>query len=380
MRSRYAILLGGGLALLAAILFSLIAGWSAVEPAGYDPHVRFLLRSDPIVAKLPPTPPTDLHPSGKLDEWIAGLPAKGGKLFEPAKLPKADRDKLATVLDDLFGTPAAPHLPNDTLGLTPDMLAAGSRVYKEKCAHCHGSSGDGRGPTGLYVYPPPRDFRLAKFKYLSTTVGLPTRADLRATVTVGIGGNSMPGFALLPPDQLNAVVGYVLFLAVRGRVETDLLSAVLSEDGLTGPPELFAEVAAARGAKRFAEAETKAAAVALSDVGSVDTEYALRRGFALFQTAGCASCHRDYGRQTHYLYDDWGVAVRPPNLTVGAYRGGGEFKDLFRRARCGIPPSGMPAVGKETLKDSDVEQLTGFVINLPFPQSLPGDVRGKVYP
>ncbi len=386
MRTRNVILLGGGLVLATGtVLALLVAVWSADDPSGYDPSLRFLLRSDPIIAKLPPTPPSELHGSGKLDESIADLANKGGKLYEPAKLPKAERDKLAAVLDDLFGTPAAPKVPADALGLTPDKLAVGSRVYKEKCAQCHGSTGDGRGPTGLYVYPHPRDFRLAKFKYISSTAGLPTRDDVTAMVKVGIAGNSMPGFAMLPAEQLDAVVAYTFFLSLRGRVETDLLSAVLGEEGLTETPELLAELTLKQWAKRFAEADAKVVRPNVPTLevkaGGLDTVYdeAVRRGFASFQMAGCASCHRDYGRETHYLYDEWGVAVRPANLSAGTYRAGGEPLDLFRRVRCGIPPSGMPGVGEAMLSDAQVWDLVLFQMALPVPRHLPDDVRAKIY-
>jgi mono/diheme cytochrome c family protein len=379
---RHRFLTGGGVALALLVL----GGCSSPESSGYDPNLRFLLRSDPIVAKLPPTPPADLHANGKLDEAIKNLANRGGTLYEPETLPKDQRDKLAAVLDDLFGTPAAPRLPGgDALRLSPEKLAAGGRVYKDKCAQCHGTAGDGRGPTGAWVYPHPRDFRLAKFKYVSTTTGVPARDDLVAMVKVGIAGNSMPGFALLPPDQLDAVVGYTLFLSVRGRVETELLSAVLSEDGLGGPPEAFASAALAKWVRNFAEAEARVVRPAVPTIeakdGGADAAYddKVRRGFKSFATAACASCHRDYGRETHYLYDDWGVAVRPANLSTGSYRAGGEPLDLFRRVRCGVPPSGMPAVGAATLTDEQAWDLVLFLKALPVPRHLPPDVRVVVY-
>lgn len=382
MSGRTLLLTGGGIAaVLAAALAFVVLGGPSTGPDGYDPNLRYLLRGDPIIAKLPPTPPTDLHDNGKLDLSIADLPAKGGAILEPGKLPKADRDKLAAVLDDLFGTPAAPKLP----GLPPETLALGSRVYKEKCAQCHGSTGDGRGPTGQFVYPHPRDFRLAKFKYVSTTTGVPTRDDVTAAVKVGIAGNSMPGFAMLPPDQLDAVVGYTFFLSLRGRVETDLLSAVLSEDGLTGPPEKFAVTALTRWAKRFEEAGSKVVRPTVPPLdakdGGTDAAYdeKVRRGFAAFSAVGCASCHRDYGHATHYLYDEWGVAVRPADLMAGSYRAGGDPLDLFRRVRCGIPPSGMPGVNADTLPDAAAWDLVLFLKALPVPRHLPPDVRGKIY-
>ncbi len=375
---------GGGWAgrIGAVLALGVLAGCGASEPAGYDPNLRFLLRSDPIVAKAPPTPPADLHANGKLDDAIADLANRGGVLLEPAKLPKAEREALERTLEEMFGTPAAPKLT----GAPPEKLAIGSAVHKAKCAQCHGLAGDGRGPTGAWVYPHPRDFRLAKFKYVSSTGGLPTRDDLIAMVKVGVAGNSMPGFALLPPEQLDAVVEYTRFLSLRGRVETDLLTAALSEDGLDGPPGKFAEASLARWTRLFAEAEAKAVRpavppIAAKDAGSdADYDAGVRRGFAAFAKAGCASCHKDYGRETHYLYDDWGVAVRPANLSAGVYRAGGEPLDLFRRIRCGIPPSGMPAVDATALDDAATWDLVRFLLALPVPRHLPEDVRAKIYP
>lgn len=381
----FALILGLPIAVGAALVYLVFAGWTDSDSAGYDPNLRFLLRGDPIVAKLPANPPTDLHPNGKLDDAIADLANRGGQLLEPAKLSKDEREKLATVLDDLFGTPAAPKLPGDALGLSPEKLAVGAGVYKAKCTQCHGTSGDGRGPTGAWVYPHPRDFRLAKFKYVSTSTGVPSREDIVAMVKVGIAGNSMPGFAMLPPDQLDAVVGYTLYLSLRGKVESDLLSAVLGEEGLGEPADAFAKGALARTVKRFEQAESSVVRPTVPSIetkdGGADAAYdaRVRNGFASFAKAGCASCHRDYGRETHYLYDDWGVAVRPSNLSAGAHRAGGEPLDLFRRIRCGIPPSGMPAAGETTLADAQVWDLVLFLKALPVPRHLPADVRETIY-
>jgi mono/diheme cytochrome c family protein len=369
-----------------ALAWLIVAGSNAEGPDGYDPSVRFLLRSDPIVVKPPTVPPTDLHANGKLDEAIADLANRGGTLLEPAKLSKAERATLERALEGLFGTPAAPTVPGELFDLRAEKLARGAGVYKGKCAQCHGMAGDGRGPTGAWVYPHPRDFRLAKFKYGSNAAGLPTRDDLTAMVKVGIAGNSMPGFALLPPEQLDAVVGYTLFLAIRGRVETDLLAAALSEEGLEETPGRFAEQSLARWVKRIGEAEANAIRPAsIPDIeaknagGDSSYDAGVRRGFATFNKAGCASCHKDYGRETHYLYDEWGVAVRPSNLSAGVYRAGSEPLDLFRRIRCGVPPSGMPAVDAKALDDGGVWDLVLFLKALPVPRHLPEDVREKIY-
>jgi mono/diheme cytochrome c family protein len=368
---------------LLALVFS--GGCSNSQPPGYDPSVRFLLRTDPIIVKLPPVPPTDLHPNGKLEESIVGLKNFGGQLLEPSALPKNEIEKLTNVLEELFGTPATPKLAENPLGVTPEKLVLGSRVYKEKCANCHGINGDGRGPTGAWVYPHPRDFRLGKSKYVtSPSNGTPTREDLAMAIRVGIAGNSMPSFALLPPEQLEAVIDYTIFLSVRGKVETELLSAVMSEEGLTEEPKAFVEQSRAAVLKRIAATEPKVLRPTVpqlepQEAGLPSYDDRIRRGFQNFTTAGCASCHTDYGRDLHYLYDDWGVAVPPANLSLGKYRGGGESLDLFRRIRCGIPPSGMPAVSEATLADDQVWDLVLFLKALPVPRQLPNNVRAKIY-
>jgi hypothetical protein len=52
---------------------------------------------------------------------------------------------------------------------------------------------------------------------------------------------------------------------------------------------------------------------------------------------------------------------------------------LFRRVRCGIAGSGMPA-GPVQFTDDQVWALVAFVRALPVPRRLPPDVRAAVYP
>ena len=43
--------------------------------------------------------------------------------------------------------------------------AKGAQVYQLYCVTCHGEKGDGQGPVGKTLDPPPRDFTKAEFKY-----------------------------------------------------------------------------------------------------------------------------------------------------------------------------------------------------------------------
>ncbi|GAC1353177.1 MAG: hypothetical protein NVSMB1_23890 [Polyangiales bacterium] len=118
------------------------------------------------------------------------------------------------------------------------------------------------------------------------------------------------------------------------------------------------------------------------DEGKLAAEHlaSVRRGFELFsnQSTGCIGCHLDYGRQARYLYDAWGGAVRPTDLTEGAFRGGKAPIDLFRCIRGGIGPSGMPAA--TSLTEPSVWDLVHFVQALPFSRMLPAEVRLRIYP
>jgi len=42
---------------------------------------------------------------------------------------------------------------------TPELLKQGKTIFEQTCAPCHGSKGDGMGPAGAVLKPPPTDFR-----------------------------------------------------------------------------------------------------------------------------------------------------------------------------------------------------------------------------
>lgn len=103
-------------------------------------------------------------------------------------------------------------------------LAFGKKVYQRNCMHCHGTTGDGQGPTAPYLNPLPRDFRNGVFKFTSTHSGeKATREDLRQLLANGIPGTYMPSFLLLGEDETTAVIEYVRWLAMRGEYEKRLI-------------------------------------------------------------------------------------------------------------------------------------------------------------
>jgi mono/diheme cytochrome c family protein len=162
-----------------------------------------------------------------------------------------NQQAIANILGAMFGTPDEPFALSET-GLDQRKLTMaagpvwGNRpgvkrgLYRNHCAHCHGISGDGQGPTASILNPYPRDYRSGVFKFKSTyTASEPTTDDLRAVVHNGIPGTAMPSFALLPPDEVNALVEYVKYLSMRGQMETALANFVADEldEGETLDPE-----------------------------------------------------------------------------------------------------------------------------------------------
>ena len=347
----------------------------------YPPDLTFPPRADRLVLRTPASQPSGPGEPGQHDAELAGLDALGGKTLDPATVPAAGRDTLGRFLADAFGTPAAPVVGADgaaDLGLTPDRLAEGARLFRRHCLHCHGLTGDGGGPSGQWIYPRPRDFRHGAFKFVASGDGGKPRADdLRRTIRDGVKGTAMPAFGLLPEDQRDLMAGYVTYLSLRGESEFRTLAASTDDGDAADDPAGFAldRLADALAAWRRAEATPPAPAP------PPDGPEAIRRGYELFTAAGrldCLTCHEDFGRKATYRYDVWGTAARPKNLTEAGFKGGDKPEELFHRVRHGIQPVGMPA--HPGLTDSQVWDVVRFVRALPYPTDLPADVRAKIYP
>jgi mono/diheme cytochrome c family protein len=85
----------------------------------------------------------------------------------------------------------------------------GERVWRKKCAACHGS--DGAGRTRFAEGRPFADLTDGRWKHASD------RASLRRLVTDGDPSSTMPPFAgRLTPEEIDAVVGHALRLATPG--------------------------------------------------------------------------------------------------------------------------------------------------------------------
>lgn len=96
------------------------------------------------------------------------------------------------------------------------VLDQGSRVYEMRCASCHGDDGSGQGSAGRALSSPPRDFRVADFRYKSTPgEELPSDADLELTIREGRIENGMPAWSTLTLDDRSAVIAYIKTFSPR---------------------------------------------------------------------------------------------------------------------------------------------------------------------
>ncbi len=86
--------------------------------------------------------------------------------------------------------------------------AKGKSVYEIYCQSCHGPGGDGQGPIGKNLNPPPRDFTAGDFKFGGTD------QDIFDVITNGAaskGGSPLmaPWGAVIPEADRWALVKYI---------------------------------------------------------------------------------------------------------------------------------------------------------------------------
>lgn len=350
-------------------------------------------------------------------------------------LSTAQLQNLKGVLQTAFGTPDKPQLPGveglelDKI-LNPSKLeVAAGRVgrdqtgrarglYRKHCAHCHGITGDGAGPTAEFLNPYPRDYRRGLFKFKSTkATHPPTPDDLMRILVNGIPGTAMPSFKLLQRDELDALIHYVRYLAIRGEVERLLIASMVTEldegellfdpsaeasaqaDQITAIQETISAVA-----QKWIDAPSQVTPVP-PPPENVSIEESIQRGREIFYgaVAQCVKCHGPaaIGDGVTNDYDEWikeldpknpetyetlmipagahpARPIIPRNLRLNVFRGGRRPVDLYWRIHNGIAGSPMPAASMEdpkspdqsiprkTLRPDDVWHLIRYVRSLPY--------------
>ncbi len=328
------------------------------------------------------------------------------------ELPELHQKNIEEGLRKYFGSPTQPHiaLPTSSVDQSTDnsadtadesdeananqeiftdivdrrLLTHGGTVYRNRCAGCHGLTGDGLGDAAAYLQPKPRDYRPGVFKFTSTPYGSkPTRQDLVRTIRRGAKGTSMPAFPWMSEEDLDAVVEYVIYLSQRGEVEQFV--AGIAEDEYDEEEELesFDFVEAVETIReRWTEAEPQAI-IPVSARPTMD-QSSIEMGREIFTTENCWSCHGKDGKgQTEWLsqefldqqqsaaadkrieinYDRWGHPAPAADLTARMLHGGRRPIDIYRRIYTGINGTPMPSFGDVFASDPDkIWHLVHYVL------------------
>lgn len=353
-------------------------------------------------------------------EIDATLHAKNG-------LSKVQSASIDSELRRLFGTPDEPALPEAAPRLAElvdsEALAQASGpvishtpgvtqgLYRRHCARCHGITGNGRGPTARYQAPYPRDFRRGVFKWKSTYRDAPpTRADLDRTLEYGIAGAAMPSFKLLTEEERSTLRQYVVYLAVRGQVERELVSYLADEapagEAIDFTPEELADLI-----EPIVDAWADAEKQVVSVPAALDGDASLGRELYHSERAGCYKCHGQEGQggavagvDYEVDYDLWNrdrlptgdtkvdqqlaydlpaKSSRPRRLVKEMLKGGQAPSDLFRRIHQGIAGTPMPAVGGTSadnagsLTDEEIAALAVYTQTLVSPKETTKKQRNQ---
>lgn len=247
----------------------------------------------------------------------------------------------------------------------PPDLARGQVVYQERCVQCHGTSGDGEGPSAQYMYPRPRDYRKGIFKFTSNPYGYhPLREDLVRTVRQGIRGTSMPGFNLLPESDQRAVVDYVIYLSRRGELELQMVGLAEAEDALDD--ELIKTELLPTVLNKWAEA-ISVEVQPLTPQPRFTSDH-VAAGKQAFLTRGCSKCHGEDGRgqtKDNRGTDGWGFPTRAADLTSGMLHGGNRPVDIYRRIYGGINGTPMPSFANVLKEEPEtIWNLVAYVMSI----------------
>ncbi len=392
---------GSAPALSVAIRYPVRADLMAVGDLGAPPRW--------FSAGYPPLRTARLGDRSPDPEFAAQLRPKVGKeILDPeAGLTAGQRDDLGRLLEQYFGTPAAPTVrlitteeatklkleelkdiealargksPKDVVaGLLAEAGAARARLsldnaglgrgavlYRRWCLTCHGLTGGGDSAQAIRAVAVPRDYRRGVFKFVTCyptslsprkgELGKARKEDLKRTIRNGLDGSMMPPFPQFTASELDDLAGYVIHLSVRGETEFEVMRRVIQQP--EDDPGYSVEFAEQLLAEKILETvgnwgRAEAAPIPISPENcptEADRLASAARGYKAF-AGTCAGCHQDYGRTPQLKYDIWGTVVQPRNLTLGVYRGGRKGEDLYARVYGGIYPSTMP--------DSKAKAATG---------------------
>jgi len=227
----------------------------------------------------------------------------------------------------------------------------GMELFARHCAACHGTSGNADTFVAKLLRPQPAAFKHGLFKLASTDNGVPTTADLVATLRRGMPGSVMMSWDWLPEQDLQDLAREVQRLAIAGRAKD------IARTSAIGGKPMTDEAATA-----LAEQQLRAGATVEVGEPAIGGDRVLAAGQELFQRH-CATCHGKDGKglpAARSLPTD-GTWLWPRDFTSGYLRGGATARDLTLRIRAGMPGAHMPPT---VLSSPETQALVAFVRSL----------------
>lgn len=235
--------------------------------------------------------------------WDSAMPAFGGEL--------QDREiwGLVLLMDDFA---------KEASGLDPSATAP--EVYAARCAACHGATGKGDGPLAAELFPAPRSFVKANYRFRVTEAeAAPLDTDLIGGIARGLGITSMGKMLGIGGSQVEDMAKHLTTFA----------------------PERFASPPPIPPTSPFP-------AGTLAEIAA--------RGRDVYAKAGCADCHgatgRGNGPAAATLTDDTGRPSIATDLTKRwHYKGGISAAEFYRTLTTGMNGTPMKSFATELSSD-----------------------------
>ena len=162
----------------------------------YDEQLEFVARARALVDRLPER----AERAGLAAQADALLALVRGRAPGPDVAGRAQRLRRAVIA--VYDVPVAPRRAPD--------LAAAATLYAAQCASCHGATGRGDGPAAKALTPPPANFHDRGRMAQRSVFGLYT------TISLGVPGTGMVGFAALSDEQRWGLAFHVSALGTPG--------------------------------------------------------------------------------------------------------------------------------------------------------------------
>jgi mono/diheme cytochrome c family protein len=230
-------------------------------------------------------------------------------------------------------------------------LEAGGRAYMKACRPCHGVLGDGKGPQGVGMDPPPRDLRLGIVAFGSAPAGSLWRdEDLVRVVRGGLAGTGMRAWTDVSDEDLAAIVQFVKTLAPRFADEVPEPAVEITADPWTDPA-----AAAERGRVVYH---------ALGRCQACHPAYAPAAEIAAMAAAAHTAVEpRPEPDRPRLVKSDFGRPIAATDFRrdpLRSVRPGHAREDLYRAVAAGLGGTGMPT-WKGALPEADLWAMVHYL-------------------